>query len=172
MKDQELNFEGIEKEPLKSFAERAYLDYSMYVILDRALPRVGRRAQAGAAAHHLCHERARARSGRQAQEIRAHRRRCDRQVPSARRFGVLRGHGAHGPGLLVPLSHRRRPGQLGFDRRSEVLRGDALYRIAAHALCGPAAAGAGLEHGRLGAEFRRLAGRAHDACRRACRICC
>jgi topoisomerase IV subunit A len=38
VKDQELNFEGIEKEPLKSFAERAYLDYSMYVILDRALP--------------------------------------------------------------------------------------------------------------------------------------
>ena len=38
MKDQELNFEGIEKQPLKTFAERAYLDYSMYVILDRALP--------------------------------------------------------------------------------------------------------------------------------------
>src|ERR1700738_2407264 len=41
MKDQQLNFEGIEKEPLKSFAERAYLDYSMYVILDRALPSLG-----------------------------------------------------------------------------------------------------------------------------------
>jgi topoisomerase IV subunit A len=41
MKDQELNFEGVEKEPLKSFAERAYLDYSMYVILDRALPALG-----------------------------------------------------------------------------------------------------------------------------------
>ncbi len=41
MKDQELNFEGIEKESLKSFAERAYLDYSMYVILDRALPALG-----------------------------------------------------------------------------------------------------------------------------------
>jgi topoisomerase-4 subunit A len=41
MKDQELNFEGVEKEPLKSFAERAYLDYSMYVILDRALPSLG-----------------------------------------------------------------------------------------------------------------------------------
>ena len=41
MKDQELNFEGIEQEPLKSFAERAYLDYSMYVILDRALPHLG-----------------------------------------------------------------------------------------------------------------------------------
>jgi topoisomerase-4 subunit A len=38
MKDQQLNFEGIEKESMKSFAERAYLDYSMYVILDRALP--------------------------------------------------------------------------------------------------------------------------------------
>src|SRR6202012_993981 len=41
MKDQELNFEGVEKEPLKSFAERAYLDYSMYVILDPALPHLG-----------------------------------------------------------------------------------------------------------------------------------
>jgi topoisomerase IV subunit A len=41
VKNQELNFEGVEKEPLKSFAERAYLDYSMYVILDRALPHIG-----------------------------------------------------------------------------------------------------------------------------------
>jgi len=38
MQNQELNFEGIEKQPLKEFAEKAYLDYSMYVILDRALP--------------------------------------------------------------------------------------------------------------------------------------
>ncbi|NNM62222.1 MAG: DNA topoisomerase IV subunit A [Steroidobacteraceae bacterium] len=41
MKDQELNFEGVESQSLKSFAEHAYLDYSMYVILDRALPHVG-----------------------------------------------------------------------------------------------------------------------------------
>src|SRR6202453_1925909 len=41
MKDQQLNFEGIEEEPLKALAERAYLDYSMYVILDRALPHLG-----------------------------------------------------------------------------------------------------------------------------------
>jgi topoisomerase-4 subunit A len=34
----ELNFEGVEKKPLRTFAEKAYLDYSMYVILDRALP--------------------------------------------------------------------------------------------------------------------------------------
>ncbi|HPF27169.1 MAG TPA: DNA topoisomerase IV subunit A [Steroidobacteraceae bacterium] len=34
----EMNFEGIEKQPLRTFTEKAYLDYSMYVILDRALP--------------------------------------------------------------------------------------------------------------------------------------
>src|SRR5262245_36219972 len=37
----ELNFEGIEKQPLRAFTEKAYLDYSMYVILDRALPALG-----------------------------------------------------------------------------------------------------------------------------------
>ena len=40
MKQPELNFEGIERLPLKTFTEKAYLDYSMYVILDRALPHV------------------------------------------------------------------------------------------------------------------------------------
>jgi len=39
--NQELNFEGVEKQPLKTFTEKAYLDYSMYVILDRALPALG-----------------------------------------------------------------------------------------------------------------------------------
>ena len=37
----ELNFEGVERLPLKTFAEKSYLEYSMYVILDRALPHVG-----------------------------------------------------------------------------------------------------------------------------------
>ncbi|HEU4623139.1 MAG TPA: DNA topoisomerase IV subunit A [Steroidobacteraceae bacterium] len=41
MDEQELNFEGIEKQPLRAFTEKAYLDYSMYVILDRALPALG-----------------------------------------------------------------------------------------------------------------------------------
>ena len=36
-----LDFEGIERQPLRAFTERAYLEYSMYVILDRALPHVG-----------------------------------------------------------------------------------------------------------------------------------
>ena len=33
--------EGLERLPLKDFTEKAYLDYSMYVILDRALPHIG-----------------------------------------------------------------------------------------------------------------------------------
>ena len=42
MSDQtEIDFEGIEKQPLYQFTEKAYLDYSMYVILDRALPYIG-----------------------------------------------------------------------------------------------------------------------------------
>ena len=39
--NQELNFDGVEKQPLSVFTEKAYLDYSMYVILDRALPHIG-----------------------------------------------------------------------------------------------------------------------------------
>ena len=35
------NTEGIERVPLKDFTEKSYLDYSMYVILDRALPHIG-----------------------------------------------------------------------------------------------------------------------------------
>ncbi|WP_428605775.1 DNA topoisomerase IV subunit A [Sedimenticola sp.] len=35
------SIEGIERMPLKVFTEKAYLDYSMYVILDRALPFIG-----------------------------------------------------------------------------------------------------------------------------------
>ena len=41
MHEQELNFEGIERVPLVEFTEKAYLDYSMYVVLDRALPHIG-----------------------------------------------------------------------------------------------------------------------------------
>jgi len=37
----ELKYEGVEREPLRTFTEKAYLDYSMYVILDRALPHIG-----------------------------------------------------------------------------------------------------------------------------------
>jgi topoisomerase-4 subunit A len=37
----EPNYEGVEQQPLSIFTENAYLNYSMYVILDRALPNIG-----------------------------------------------------------------------------------------------------------------------------------
>jgi topoisomerase-4 subunit A len=37
----EIDNDGVEQVSLKTYAEKAYLDYSMYVILDRALPHVG-----------------------------------------------------------------------------------------------------------------------------------
>ena len=40
METGQLDFEGIEQQRLAEFTEKAYLDYSMYVILDRALPHV------------------------------------------------------------------------------------------------------------------------------------
>jgi topoisomerase-4 subunit A len=37
----DLSLEGVEKLPLAKFAEDAYLNYAMYVIMDRALPHIG-----------------------------------------------------------------------------------------------------------------------------------
>ena len=39
--DIEITEDGVERQPLQVFTEKAYLDYSMYVILDRALPHIG-----------------------------------------------------------------------------------------------------------------------------------
>ena len=36
-----INYEGIDQMPLRTFTEKAYLNYSMYVIMDRALPFIG-----------------------------------------------------------------------------------------------------------------------------------
>ncbi len=41
MSEISLSFPGHEQIPLREYAEKAYLDYSMYVVLDRALPFVG-----------------------------------------------------------------------------------------------------------------------------------
>jgi topoisomerase-4 subunit A len=37
----QLSLEGVEQMPLSLFTRRAYLDYAMYVIMDRALPHIG-----------------------------------------------------------------------------------------------------------------------------------
>ena len=44
---QDYTSEGIERVPLSQFTEKAYLDYPMYVILDRALGRCAGRDTAG-----------------------------------------------------------------------------------------------------------------------------
>ncbi|BFL82339.1 hypothetical protein LFREDSHE_07890 [Shewanella baltica] len=36
-----LSLDGVEQMPLRRFTEEAYLNYSMYVIMDRALPHIG-----------------------------------------------------------------------------------------------------------------------------------
>jgi len=41
MSHQMINYEGIEQQSVAQFTEKAYLDYAMYVILDRALPHIG-----------------------------------------------------------------------------------------------------------------------------------
>ncbi|MFR9720153.1 DNA topoisomerase IV subunit A [Aeromonas diversa] len=41
MSDLEQSLDGVERQPLHAFTEKAYLDYSMYVIMDRALPHIG-----------------------------------------------------------------------------------------------------------------------------------
>ena len=37
----ELSLDGVERRSLADFTEQAYLNYSMYVIMDRALPHIG-----------------------------------------------------------------------------------------------------------------------------------
>ncbi len=37
----EITFDGIEQQTLADFTEKSYLNYSMYVIMDRALPHIG-----------------------------------------------------------------------------------------------------------------------------------
>ncbi|WP_044407494.1 DNA topoisomerase IV subunit A [Thiomicrospira microaerophila] len=41
MSQEIINYEGIEQQSVARFTEKAYLDYAMYVILDRALPHIG-----------------------------------------------------------------------------------------------------------------------------------
>src|SRR5574343_1819435 len=41
MTDIIISADGVEQRPLRAFTEEAYLNYSMYVIMDRALPHIG-----------------------------------------------------------------------------------------------------------------------------------
>ena len=126
--NQELNFEGIERQPLATFTEKAYLDYSMYVILDRALPALGdglkpvqRRIVYAMSELGLSAASKHKKSARTVGDV----------------IGKFHPHGdtacyeamvLHGAALLLPLSDHRRAGQLGLAGRPEVLRRHALHR--------------------------------------------
>jgi topoisomerase-4 subunit A len=156
--------------PLHLFSERlplhlfkAYLDYSMYVILDRALPHVGdglkpvqRRILYAMSDLGLSATAKFKKSARTVGDVLG-------KFHPARRQRLLRGHGADGAVLQLPLSADRRPGQLGLAGRPQVLRRDALHRGASGALRRGAAGRDRAGHRRLAAELRRHAGGAQAA---------
>ena len=119
-----------------------------------------RRTETGAAAHRLRNVGTRSFAECQVREVGAHGRRRARQIPSARRIGLLRRHGADGAAVLVPLPVGQRPGQLGSAGRSEVLCRHALYGSAIGGRRGVAARRARPRHGGLRAQFRRRSDRA------------
>ena len=87
---------------------------------------------------------------------RGRRRRGAREVPPPRRPGCLRRHGQDGPGLLSPLSARRRLGKLRQPRRRPG-SGHALYRGPALADRRRAPGRDRQGHRRLPPELRQLA---------------
>ena len=143
-----------EQVPLKTFTEKAYLDYSMYVINDRALPHIGDGLKPVQRRIVYAMSQLNLDCRREVHEVGADDRRRARQVSSARRLGLLRSDGADGAAVLVSLSAGRRTRQLGRAGRSEVVRGDALHRSAAVAFRRSAAGGSRSGHGRLRRELR------------------
>lgn len=125
----EINYEGIEQMPIKRFTEDAYLNYSMYVIMDRALPFIGDGLKP--VQRRIIY--AMSELGLNASA---------KYKKSARTVGDVLGKfhphgdsacyeaiGANGSTVLLPLSVSGRTRQLGGSGRSEILRCNALYRI-------------------------------------------
>ncbi len=155
----ELNFEGVEKQPLRTFTEKAYLDYSMYVILDRALPSlsdglkpVQRRIIYAMSELGLSAGQKHKKSARTVGDV----------------IGKFHPHGDsacyEAMVLMAQDFSYRYPivdgqGNWGSTDEPEVVRGHALHRKQAHALCRGAAVGTLGRHGRLAAQLRRHAGR-------------
>src|SRR5690606_41328568 len=70
-----------------------------------------------------------------------------------------------GPAVLLPLPADRRPGQLRFQRRPQVVRGDALHRIEADPDRRGAAGRTGARHGRSEEHTSELQSRENLVCR-------
>jgi topoisomerase-4 subunit A len=155
-----LEFEdGVEKLALRTFTEKAYLDYSMYVILDRALPHIGDGLKPVQRRIIYAMSELGLRAG-------------SKHKKSARTVGdVIGKFHPHGDSACyeamvlmaqpfsLPLSDHRRAGQLGLADDPKSFAAMRYTEARAHAYA-DAALGAGSGHGGLGAQFRRHAGRA------------
>ncbi len=112
--------------------KNSFLDYSMSVIISRALPDVRDGLETFAAPHPLRDARAVAVSRTQALQVRENLRRHFRQLPSARRSGDLSDARPHGAAVGDARTARGRQRQFRFHRKRSA-GGDALYRGAADA---------------------------------------
>ena len=121
--------------------------------------RRARRAQAGASAHPLLDARERLRVEQAVPQVRARRRRRDRQISSARRPGGLRRAGAHGAGFFHAPAADRRAGEFRLGRR-RCAGGHALHRGAARTRGRVAGRGSRQGHRRLPGQLRQFRTRA------------
>ena len=167
MHEQELNFEGIERLSLAEFTEKAYLDYSMYVVLDRALPHIGDGLKP--VQRRIVY--AMSDLGMSA---------ASKPKKAARAVGdVIGKFHPHGDSACYEaMVHLAQPfacrhpivdgqGNWGSQDDPQVVCGHALYRGPADALRAGPAGGAGSGYGGLGAELRRHPPRARPAAREA-----
>ena len=124
--------EKISKINVADEIKNSFLDYSMSVIISRALPDVRDGLKPSQrrilyAMHELV-----AVSRAQAQQVRQNLRRHQRQLPSARRGGDLSHAGPHGPALGHARAVGGWQGQFWL-RRKRSSGGHALYRGPPHA---------------------------------------
>ncbi len=115
------SFSDHERVPLKDYAEKAYLDYSMYVVLDRALPHLGdglkpvqRRIIYAMSELGLSATSKHKKSARTVGDV----------IGKFHPHGdsrLLRSDGADGPAVRFPLSAGRRPGKFRITGRSQSL---------------------------------------------------
>ena len=150
--------------------KESFINYSMSVIVSRALPDVRDGLKPVHRRMLYAMNELGLVPGPSVQEVRDGRRRRARQVPPARRLRGVRRARAHGAGLLAALSARRRPGELRLDRRRSG-GGVSLHRSAAHADRDGDARGHRQEHRRLRAQLRRPAHGADGAAGRRSRTC-
>ena len=136
--------------------QQSFINYSMSVIVSRALPDVRDGLKPVHRRILYAMNELGLVPGRAVQEVRDRGRRRARQVPPARRRLGLRRAGAHGAGVLPALSAGRRAGELRLGRRRP-RGGLPLHRGAAHPRRDGDAGGHRQEHRRLPAQLRRPA---------------